>query len=531
MSETIQSVKDYHIRMLVSERSAVLRNTLTGKFVATGEKIDAEQVEETLGGEFLSSDDDYDANDPVDDNFGNPETNAILLEEGEAEWDDSDEDDDLDLEDDRYVAMAEAAEVEIAQRVAKKPVDSDTEDVEVEVECDWELSFDEDWEFPNLVDYDIEPEYFQDSFRDRPIVLPGKFGKHHNKSFSKPDTEERRHHKKLVSRMRRQRRVSDPARAWLDNAGLWLREEDEETAEYERELMIEMGTEMEDEREYDYREYLLDFASAEEYEQEMYLWWYEASVADDNQRHDSREDLGGNPIESIMAILPILFLADLAESDPESLMIAEQMATFSPELGHAFLDIKFHIWLDGLVAELHRKLAMRLLDQMIDRLTEIQSERAYHQELDDYYMREDFPGDDWDYDYDDGLDTGAGYDDFDIAYGHYGHEEDFEDDYYDHDDDFDDYFDDDDYNYDFQVNPWDYANFVEFEDVTDDDIGKVVPIAPPEHSRRGRARRWSKYHSPESRREQKVNDLMRREVRANHHRCLWLDEPEDEMAA
>jgi len=186
------------------ERTGNSRDPVTGRFVkmlvaADSDGPDLDWVEETLGG--LYSDDE-------DDGFlveeQTPESLYFEAEDREDEYPDQ-----YVVVDDRYSAMAKAVEAEIAS-VAKQ-AEVATQSEPDKVEDDGMCQFDEDWECPGLVGCDDS-----DKFVDRPIVLPGKYKKHDDKLFSKPDTEERRRHKKLVSRMRRQRRESDSSHAWLD---------------------------------------------------------------------------------------------------------------------------------------------------------------------------------------------------------------------------------------------------------------------------------------------------------------------------
>ncbi|HBR80220.1 TPA: hypothetical protein DEA21_01015 [Candidatus Uhrbacteria bacterium] len=88
-----------------------------------------------------------------------------------------------------------------------------------------------------------------DTFHDRPTVLPGRHKKHNSKCFSKQDTEARRHHKKLVSRMRRARRVAPSwlnKPEWSDEAAELLGDHEFSTEErieadaYEREYRREL---------------------------------------------------------------------------------------------------------------------------------------------------------------------------------------------------------------------------------------------------------------------------------------------------
>jgi len=500
MSETMQTVIDDLDRMLYTERPAVSRNPFTGRFMNPGDEIDVDWVEATLGGEFLSTDDDYDTNDRTDTHFGDPEVNVSLLEEDETEWLDSDEDEDRyatlkemygieqsnEIGEDRYATMAREAEAEITQRAAKKPTDSDVNDVEVEVDCDWELTFDEDWESPNLVDYDID----ESDFRDRPVYNNRRHGVSTHRDQAKRYFDDVWQSRRAKAEKKLGRKTD-----WLDNAGLWLREEDEETAEYERELMIEMGDEMEDERELDYQEYLLDFASSEEYDQTMLLWWYEAG---DNRQHKSRE----NPVEGIMAVLLALFLAEMEPFEIETLV---DLSTRLPNLFEQVVERLFKIWLDEFMAELRRKLVRRLLNRLLELLSEIESEEASHQDLDSHYMNEDFPEDD--YGYDDGLDTGAEYDD--------GLEDDGYDDY--DDDDLDDDYDYDAY-YDFYSDYGDY--YAEIDEVEEANFRDRPVIRKPNKSSVSRPDTKTRRHH------KKLVSRMRRERRVSDPARAWLDMPE-----
>jgi len=115
------------------------RNPINGRFTPTGE-TDLDMVEATVAGQFVGEDDDYDSHDPIDDN--DPETILIAREEGNEEQ----------------------------------------ELIEVEDDfCDDDFNSDAD-----------TGEDDSDIFHDRPIVLPGKYKKHNSKSFSRPDTEDRR---------------------------------------------------------------------------------------------------------------------------------------------------------------------------------------------------------------------------------------------------------------------------------------------------------------------------------------------------
>jgi hypothetical protein len=189
MHAILRAEEDYKVDYTDGKESVGnSRDPVTGRFVkmfvaTNNDGPDLDWVEETLGGLYT---------DDEDDGLGfgvenqTPESLFLEVEDDEDEYPDR-----CVVVEDRYSAMAKAAEVETASVVKQAEVATQSEPDNVEDDCD-----------------------DGDKFVDRPIVLPGKFKK--GKSFSKPDTEERRRHKKLVSRMRRQRRESDPSHAWLD---------------------------------------------------------------------------------------------------------------------------------------------------------------------------------------------------------------------------------------------------------------------------------------------------------------------------
>lgn len=219
--------------MVKTERPAVPMNPFTGKFMSADEDLDLNWIEATVGGEFLATDDNYDADDHINE-FG-PED--ILIAREESEEDDL-IDEVRDNEPDVYELMALAAKAEIAQRAAKKPADFDAEDVEVEAECDLELSFDEDWEFPNLVGYNTEADDFQDSFRNRPVYNNRQHDANHRcRKFWRGNGKRQRWQK---AGDRAMCAYCDPAHAWL-NKPEWSEEclEVDELREMKDELMNE----------------------------------------------------------------------------------------------------------------------------------------------------------------------------------------------------------------------------------------------------------------------------------------------------